>query len=100
MKQGKVALLNTTHIEGGPIAPSHETDTQHPPPSYDGLTELPDVSASDEAKQLALAIASAGLDKKATGIEIIDVAFSHLTGNQINAPAIVIRLKAHVGQHV
>jgi ribosome-associated protein len=28
---------------------------------------------SDEAKQLALAIASAGLDKKASGIEIIDV---------------------------
>lgn len=30
-------------------------------------------TASDEARQLALAIAGAGLDKKASGIEIIDV---------------------------
>jgi ribosome-associated protein len=30
-------------------------------------------SASPEARQLALAIAAAGLDKKATGVEIIDV---------------------------
>ena len=34
------------------------------------------------------------------GIEVIDVTFSHLTGNQIKPPAVVIRLKAHIGQHV
>src|SRR5687768_737735 len=38
----------------------------------DGLaTEIP--TASEAARKLALAIAAAGLDKKAAGIEIIDV---------------------------
>ncbi|MEM9694413.1 MAG: ribosome silencing factor [Myxococcota bacterium] len=35
--------------------------------------ELEPLTASEEARRLALAIAGAGLDKKASGIEIIDV---------------------------
>jgi ribosome-associated protein len=34
----------------------------------------PTANASDEARRVALAIAAAGLDKKASGIEILDVA--------------------------
>ena len=34
----------------------------------------PTATAGDDARKLALAIAAAGLDKKAAGIEIIDVA--------------------------
>lgn len=40
-------------------------------PADDGSTE--DQFASDEARELALALASAGLEKKAIGVEIVDV---------------------------
>ncbi|MFP6685238.1 MAG: ribosome silencing factor [Polyangiaceae bacterium] len=67
--------MDTTQIEGGPVAPSSKVDFFHHTSldAPDDLSELPEATASDEAKRLALAIASAGLDKKATGIEIIDV---------------------------
>lgn len=41
--------------------------------THDAELGLKDPSASQEARSLALAIAGAGLDKKASGIEIIDV---------------------------
>ena len=34
------------------------------------------------------------------GIEVIDVALAHLSRPQIKAPAVIVRLQAHVRQHV
>ena len=34
------------------------------------------------------------------GIEVVDIALAHLTGAHIEAPSIVIGLKAHIGQHM
>ena len=67
--------MDTTNIEGDTLASRDDTNSNSTIAfqADDGLPELDEVSASDEAKQLALAIASAGLDKKATGVEIIDV---------------------------
>ena len=67
--------MDTTNIEGDTLGSRDDTNSNSTIAfkTDDGLPELDEVSASDEAKQLALAIASAGLDKKATGVEIIDV---------------------------
>ena len=43
-------------------------------PASKAAPKGPPTAASDDARRLALAIAAAGLDKKAAGIEIIDVA--------------------------
>jgi ribosome-associated protein len=53
-----VSILGTTEAKAN-------TDNPDQPPE--------ELTASDEARALALAIAGAGLDKKASGIEIIDV---------------------------
>jgi ribosome-associated protein len=42
-------------------------------PSDSELTSDTHPSASEEARSLALAVAAAGLDKKASGVEIIDI---------------------------
>ena len=34
------------------------------------------------------------------GIEVIDVALAHLSRPQIKAPTVIVRLQAHVRQHV
>jgi hypothetical protein len=33
-------------------------------------------------------------------VQVVDVAFAHLAGAQVEAPAVVVRLQAHVGEHV
>ena len=52
---------------------SEERPSSPAPSSDGGEPDNATITASEEARKLALAIAAAGLDKKAAGIEIIDV---------------------------
>jgi len=49
--------------------PAEDTLLKH----KDDLDEARDLVASDEARRVAAAIAASGLDKKAAGVEVIDV---------------------------
>lgn len=88
--------MDTTNNEGGPKAPSSKVDFSHHPSAEgpDGLSALPVAGASDEAKRLALAIASAGLDKKATGIEIIDVS------DKVDYAQLIVLMSGRRDRHV
>jgi len=63
---GKSNILNS-HRQG--TAERREDDNQ--PANVE--TSSPELQVTEDAKKLALAIAGAGLDKKAAGVEIIDV---------------------------
>jgi ribosome-associated protein len=63
----------------------------------DNATDLPtpeEVTASDEARQLALVIAGAGLDAKAAGIEIIDVC------SKVDYTEVLVLMSGRSARHV
>ncbi|MEQ9322709.1 MAG: hypothetical protein RIF41_26320, partial [Polyangiaceae bacterium] len=53
--------------------PEHQDPTQAEHRDATDQDDANELSASSEARKLAIAVAAAGFDKKASGIEIIDV---------------------------